>query len=213
VASTYSFGRVSDQRGETGFRILGGKPGSPRPPVSGQRLGAYCEAEGSRHRGKGERRDAWSETKALKSLAIFPWFVGSSRNSSRSDALCHKTRMSGSSERERVSEHLEESLHRLARSFRAPKSWDVSRREGWRPPEGDLRGRRRGHSRYVAESSQVFGAPAIAGTPLNPSKPLCHAGTTRIPAREPLLLPRQLVTPVQNRKGHSCPLVVKPVRP
>ena len=38
-----------------------------------------------------------------------------------------KTRMRGSSERERVSEYLEESPHRLARSFRAPKSWDVSR--------------------------------------------------------------------------------------
>jgi hypothetical protein len=100
--------------------------------------------------------------------------------------------MSGPSERERVSEYLEESPHRLARSFRAPKAGDVSRREGW-TAGGGFKGAEVGHSRRVAESSQVFGAPAIAGTPLNPSKPLCHAGTTYILARERITLPRQLV--------------------
>jgi hypothetical protein len=82
-----------------------------------------------------------------------------------------KTFMSGPCERERVSECLEESPLRLARSFRAPKSWDVSRREG-RTAAGGFKGAEAGHSRYVAESSQVFGAPALAGTPLNPSKPV-----------------------------------------
>ena len=48
-----------------------------------------------------------------------------------SEPTSAKSPMSGRSERKRVSECLEESPHRLARSFRARKSWDVSRRRVW----------------------------------------------------------------------------------
>ena len=69
-----------------------------------------------------------------------------------------KTRMSGSSERERVSEYLEESPRRLARSFRARKSWDVSRRRVW-PAGGGLRGRRQDHPRQSQKALKSFALP------------------------------------------------------
>ena len=47
-----------------------------------------------------------------------------------------QTRMSETGERERVSECLEESPFRLARSFQAPKSWDGFKTGGCGQPEG-----------------------------------------------------------------------------
>ena len=94
-----------------------------------------------------------------------------------------KTRQGGSSERGRVSEHLEECPCRLARPL-PPKSWDVSRREGVSSRRGN-----RGRRRTFPNGAEILKSSAVCLPVPNPFQPVSGA-------RERFSLPRPLVQPV-----------------